>query len=43
MQKEFYVFRVFPCYVRRDLLTDSWSPVRPNAKYPILDANVIVR
>ena len=39
VQKEFYVFRVFPTNVRRDLLTDSWTPDNPNAKYPILDAN----
>jgi hypothetical protein len=25
--------------VRRDLLTDSWTPERPNAKYPRLDQN----
>jgi TonB-linked SusC/RagA family outer membrane protein len=39
VQKEFYVFRVFPTNVRADLLTDSWTPDNPNAKYPILDAN----
>ncbi|MGH7447329.1 MAG: SusC/RagA family TonB-linked outer membrane protein, partial [Longimicrobiales bacterium] len=40
VQKEFYVFRVFPTNVRRDLLTDSWTgPETPNAKYPRLDAN----
>jgi TonB-linked SusC/RagA family outer membrane protein len=38
VQKEFYVFRVFPTNVRADLLTDSWTPENPNAKYPILDA-----
>jgi TonB-linked SusC/RagA family outer membrane protein len=37
-QKEFYVFRIFPTNVRRDLLTDSWTPENPNAKYPRLDA-----
>jgi TonB-linked SusC/RagA family outer membrane protein len=51
VQKEFYVFRNFSTNVRRDLLTDSWTPQRtdvpraqyvaqnPNAKYPILDVN----
>jgi TonB-linked SusC/RagA family outer membrane protein len=39
VQKEFYVFRVFPTNVRRDLLTDSWTPENPDAKYPQLDAN----
>jgi TonB-dependent starch-binding outer membrane protein SusC len=51
IQKEFYVFRNFSTTVRRDLLTDSWTPVdpsvprdqyvaaNPNAKYPILDLN----
>ncbi|MBV9881055.1 MAG: SusC/RagA family TonB-linked outer membrane protein [Gemmatirosa sp.] len=50
-QKEFYVFRNFSTNVRKDLLTDSWTPVdasvprdkyvaqNPNAKYPILDVN----
>jgi TonB-dependent starch-binding outer membrane protein SusC len=38
-QKEFYVFRNFPVTVRRDVLTDSWTPQNTNAKYPILDAN----
>jgi TonB-dependent starch-binding outer membrane protein SusC len=38
-QKEFYVFYNFPVNVRRDLLTDSWTPENPNAKYPILDFN----
>ena len=37
-QKEFYVFRVFPTNVRQDLLTDSWTPDNPDAKYPRLDA-----
>jgi TonB-dependent starch-binding outer membrane protein SusC len=51
VQKEFYVFRNFSTNVRRDLLTDSWTPQNtnvardqyvaqnPNAKYPILDVN----
>jgi TonB-linked SusC/RagA family outer membrane protein len=49
VQKEFYIFRNFSTNVRRDLLTDSWTPVdpsvpraqyvaqNPDAKYPILD------
>ena len=37
VQKEFYVFRQFQSNVRRDLLTDSWTPQNPNAKYPRLD------
>jgi TonB-linked SusC/RagA family outer membrane protein len=37
VQKEFYVFRLFNTNVRRDLLTDSWTPDNPNAKYPQLD------
>jgi TonB-dependent starch-binding outer membrane protein SusC len=41
VQKEFYVFAVFPTNVRRDLLTDSWTPDNPNAKYPRLDINDI--
>jgi TonB-dependent starch-binding outer membrane protein SusC len=39
VQKEFYVFRNFSTNVRRDLLTDSWTPQNPNAKYPRLDLN----
>jgi TonB-dependent starch-binding outer membrane protein SusC len=39
VQKEFYVFRNFSTNVRRDLLTDSWTPENPNAKYPQLDVN----
>ncbi|MFN2567302.1 MAG: SusC/RagA family TonB-linked outer membrane protein [Gemmatimonadaceae bacterium] len=39
VQKEFYVFRNFSTTVRRDLLTDSWTPQNPNAKYPELDVN----
>ena len=40
-QKEFYIFRNFNTNVRRDRLTDSWTPSapNPNAKYPILDQN----
>lgn len=37
VQKEFYVFRNFSTNVRKDLLTDSWTPENPNAKYPKLD------
>jgi TonB-linked SusC/RagA family outer membrane protein len=39
VQKEFYVFRNFSTNVRKDLLTDSWTPENPNAKYPRLDIN----
>jgi TonB-linked SusC/RagA family outer membrane protein len=39
VQKEFYVFRNFSTNVRKDLLTDSWTPEHKNAKYPILDVN----
>ena len=38
VQKEFYVFAYFPTNVRRDVLTDSWTPENPNAKYARLDA-----
>ena len=38
-QKEYYVFRNFSTNVRSDLLTDSWTPENPNAKYPRLDVN----
>jgi TonB-linked SusC/RagA family outer membrane protein len=38
-QKEFYVFHNFSTNVRKDLLTDSWTPDKPNAKYPRLDQN----
>jgi len=38
-QKEFYVFRNFSTNVREDLLTDSWTPENPDAKYPRLDVN----
>ena len=37
VQKEWYVFRNFNTNVRKDLLTDSWTPTNLNAKYPILD------
>jgi TonB-linked SusC/RagA family outer membrane protein len=37
VQKEFYVFRNFSTNVRRDLLTDSWTPENTDAKYPRLD------
>ncbi|UCG85731.1 MAG: TonB-dependent receptor, partial [Gemmatimonadota bacterium] len=36
-QKEFYVFRTFATNVRRDRLTDSWTPDNLDAKYPRLD------
>ncbi len=39
VQKEFYVFRNFSTNVRRDLLTDSWTPDNLDAKYPQLDIN----
>jgi TonB-linked SusC/RagA family outer membrane protein len=39
VQKEWYVFRNFNTNVRKDLLTDSWTPSNLNAKYPILDIN----
>jgi len=39
VQKEFYVFRNFSTNVRKDLLTDSWTPTNLNAKYPRLDVN----
>jgi TonB-linked SusC/RagA family outer membrane protein len=38
-QKEFYVFHNFSTNVRKDLLTDSWTPEHPDAKYPRLDQN----
>ena len=38
-QKEFYVFANFSTNVRRDRLTDSWTPENPDAKYPRLDIN----
>jgi TonB-linked SusC/RagA family outer membrane protein len=36
-QREFYVFRLFDTNVRRDLLTDSWTPDNLDATYPRLD------
>lgn len=39
VQKEFYVFRNFSTNVRKELLTDSWSPQNLDAKYPRLDQN----
>jgi len=39
VQKEFYVFRNFSTNVRDDLLANSWTPERTNAKYPRLDQN----
>jgi TonB-linked SusC/RagA family outer membrane protein len=39
VQKEFYVFRNFSTNVRKDLLTDSWTPTNLDAKYPKLDVN----
>lgn len=39
VQKEFYVFRLFNSNVRSDLLENSWTPEKPNAKYPKLDIN----
>jgi TonB-linked SusC/RagA family outer membrane protein len=38
-QKEFYVFGLLAANVRRDLLTDSWTPRNLDAKYPRLDRN----
>ena len=39
VQKEFYVFRNFSTNVRKDLLSNSWTPENPDAKYPRLDVN----
>ncbi len=40
IQKQFYVFRNFSPNVRRDLLTDSWTPeTAATANYPTLDVN----
>jgi hypothetical protein len=39
VQKEFYVFRNFSTNVRKDMLSESWTPENPNAKYPRLDIN----
>jgi hypothetical protein len=38
-QKQWYVFRNFSTNVRKDLLTDSWTPTNLDAKYPKLDQN----
>ncbi|MCB0633614.1 MAG: TonB-dependent receptor [Saprospiraceae bacterium] len=40
-QKLFDVFSFFNSNVRRDVVTDSWTPSNPNAKYPINDLNDI--
>lgn len=39
-QRQFYIFGA-PFYqnVRQDVLTDSWTPSNPNAKYPRIDAS----
>ena len=39
VQKEFYVFRNFSTNVRKDRLTDSWTPEKTDAKYPRLDVS----
>jgi TonB-linked SusC/RagA family outer membrane protein len=39
VQKEFYVFRNFSTNVRKDMLTNSWTPSNLDAKYPRLDVN----
>ncbi|HEX2719247.1 MAG TPA: SusC/RagA family TonB-linked outer membrane protein [Gemmatimonadaceae bacterium] len=36
-QKQYYVFRNFSTTVRKDLLANSWTPTRQNAKYPRVD------
>jgi TonB-dependent starch-binding outer membrane protein SusC len=38
-QKEFYIFSNFSTNVRKDRLTDSWTPENQNAKYPRIDQN----
>ena len=38
-QKEFYVFRNFSTNVRKDRLSNSWTPDNPNAKYPEPDVD----
>lgn len=40
-EKLFNVFSFFNSNVRRDVVTDSWTPSNPNAKYPINDLNDI--
>lgn len=37
VQREFYVWRNFSTTVRKDRLTDSWTPDNRDAKYPQLD------
>ncbi len=39
ISKEFTIFRLFSTNVREELLTDSWTPSRPNASIPQLDQN----
>jgi len=38
-QKYWYVFGYFATNVRKDLLTDSWTPTHTNAKYPKIDVS----
>lgn len=38
-QKYWYVFGYFATNVRKDLLTDSWTPTHTNAKYPRIDVS----
>lgn len=40
-QKLFDVFSFFNSNVRKDVVTNSWTPSNPNAKYPINDLNDI--
>ncbi|MDH3651405.1 MAG: hypothetical protein OEQ53_17110, partial [Saprospiraceae bacterium] len=40
-EKLFNVFSFFNANVRKDVVTDSWTPSNPNAKYPINDLNDI--
>jgi TonB-linked SusC/RagA family outer membrane protein len=40
-EKLFNVFSFFDSNVRKDVVTDSWTPDNPNAKYPINDRNDI--
>jgi len=37
LTNEFTVFRLYDTNVRRDLLTDSWTPNHKNAKYPMMN------
>ncbi|HKK47163.1 MAG TPA: TonB-dependent receptor [Balneolaceae bacterium] len=39
LTNEFTVFRLFDTNVRKDLLTDSWTPNHKNAKYPMMNEN----